>query len=103
MLTSKFNIHSPPPRNSSRSVFGSKYLCDVSARGEIYIIIIISQRLNRLASKIDGVGVGVGVGGGEKCTIITEGRTLFSRSHLNISFKSIDLLCCDLHGPILCN
>lgn len=41
--------------------------------------------------------------GGEKCTIITEGRTLFSRSHLNISFKSIDLLCCDLHGPILCN
>lgn len=44
----------------------------------------ISQRLNRLASKInDKMGA----------------QALFSRSHLNISFRGIDLFCVTYQGP----
>lgn len=44
----------------------------------------ISKRLNRLASKInDKMGA----------------HALFSRSHLNISFRDIDLFCVTYPGP----
>ena len=82
MLTSKFNIHSL----ALVLYLWSKYLCAVwhAAKTKKKAKKKISQRLNRLASKInDKMGA----------------RALFSRSHLNISFRAIDLFCVTYPGP----
>lgn len=77
MLTSKFNIHSL----ALVLYLWSKYLCAMCYKTNKKKK---SRRLNCLASKInDKKGA----------------RALLSRSHLNISFRDIDLFCVTYPGP----
>lgn len=76
MLTSKFNIHSLV----LVLYLWSKYLCAMCYKAKKKK----SQRLNCLVSKInDKKGA----------------QALLSRSHLNISFRDIDLFCVTYPGP----
>lgn len=83
LLTSKLNIHSL----ALVRYLSSKYLCAVwhaAKKTKTKQNKKISQRLNRLVSKInDKMGA----------------QALFSRSHLNISFRGIDLFCVTYPDP----